>query len=49
MKKVYEAPAILVEEVCVDSLLAESLPIFGGDDNAGLDDILSKDRDNDIW
>ncbi|MCH5175174.1 MAG: hypothetical protein J1F40_04755 [Prevotellaceae bacterium] len=54
MKKIYEAPEMLVEVVCVESLLAESLPVIGGGSApkvGDLDDILTKDRkdDFDLW
>ena len=54
MKKIYEAPEMLVEVVCVESLLAESLPVIGGSGAptiGNLDDILTKDRkdESDLW
>ena len=50
MKKVYEAPKMLEEVVCVEEPLAMSLPVFGEDDDkAGDSDILSKGRESDIW
>ena len=51
MKKVYEAPKMLEEVVCVEEPLAMSLPVFGGedDDTAGEGDILSKGRESSIW
>ena len=58
MKKIYEAPKMLVEEIYVELPLAASasdLPVFGGDNDPkvdGLDKILTKDRkdgDLDLW
>ncbi|MCH5175715.1 MAG: hypothetical protein J1F40_07500 [Prevotellaceae bacterium] len=54
MKKIYEAPEMLVEVVCVESLLVESLPVIGGSGAptiGNLDDILTKDRkdESDLW
>ena len=56
MKKIYETPEMLVEEICVELPLAASgLPVFGGDDAPTVDnlgDILTKDRkdgDLDLW
>ena len=56
MKKIYEAPKMLVEEIYVELPLAASasdLPVFSDSDKkAGLDDILTKDRkdgDFDLW
>ena len=53
MKKIYEAPKMLVEAVCVEEMLAASdgLPVIG-DVKVGSDDILTKDRkdgDLDLW
>ena len=52
MKKVYEAPKVLVEVVCVDEMLAESISIKGGDTKITKDNesaLLGKDRGNDSW
>ena len=55
MKKIYEAPKMLVEEIYVELPLAASgLPVVGGDEapKVGLEDILTKDRkdgDFDLW
>ena len=50
MKKIYEAPEMIEEVVCVESLLSgsgdEDLTI--NDNGAMLDDVLGKDR-NDNW
>ena len=56
MKKIYETPEMIVEEICVELPLAASgLPVFSGDEAPtvkDLDDILTKDRkggDLDLW
>ena len=56
MKKIYEAPKLLVEAVCVEEMLAAStkdFPVFSDSaTKAGSDDILTKDRkdgDFDLW
>ena len=53
MKKIYEAPKMLVEVVCVDEMLAGSTFSINSGDNAEKVsdevDILGKDRDNSDW
>ncbi|MCH5175366.1 MAG: hypothetical protein J1F40_05730 [Prevotellaceae bacterium] len=56
MKKIYESPTMLVEEICVELPLAAStvdFPVFSDSDTkAGSGDILSKDRIDggfDLW
>ena len=54
MKKIYEAPKMLIEVVCVEDLLAASpdgLPVFGNSDKRVDNDnaLLGKDREDSDW
>lgn len=46
MKKVYATPVTRIQMVCPASIIAESITVDNSKD-AGLEDLLGKDRDND--
>lgn len=53
MKKIYEAPKMLVEVVCVDEMLASSEISIMGDERkvteSDLENLLTKDREDSAW